>query len=209
MRTLKRLFENNRKWAADITAKDPSYFTDLWDGQQPEYLWIGCSDSRIIANQTLGLPLGSVFVHRNVANLVPHTDFNVLSVIQYAVEVLEVRHVIVCGHYGCGGVKAALEGKQHGLIDNWLRHIKDVYYQHRSEIEALPTDRARFDRMCELNVMAQVGNVAYTTIVQNAWKRGKELSVHGWIFDLRDGLLKDLDLCISDTEQVARVFRMD
>jgi carbonic anhydrase len=209
MRTLKRLFENNRKWAADMIAVDPSYFTDLWDGQQPEFLWIGCSDSRVHSNQIIGMPPGSMFSHRNVANVVPHTDLNVLSVIQYAVEVLEVKHVIVCGHYGCGGVKAALEAKQHGLIDNWLRHVKDVYYANRVEIEALPTERARFDRMCELNVAAQVASVAYTTIVQNAWKRGQELSVHGWIFDLKEGLLKDLGLCITDDEQVSRVFRMD
>ena len=209
MRIHNQLFENNRKWAAEMTAADPAYFTDLWDGQEPELLWIGCSDSRVHSNQIIGMPPGAVFSHRNVANVVPHTDLNVLSVIQYAIEVLEVRHVIVCGHYGCGGVKAALDAKQHGLIDNWLRHIKDVYYAHRAEIEKLPTDRERFDRLCELNVAAQVANVAYTTIVQNAWKKGQELSVHGWIFDLRSGLLKDLDLCITDNEQVSKVFRMD
>ena len=209
MRTLKQVFDNNRRWAEEMAAADPAYFSVLSAGQQPELLWIGCSDARVPANVVMGLPPGAVFVHRNVANVVPHTDFNALSVLQFAVEVLEVRHVIVCGHYGCGGVKAALDSKQNGLIDNWLRHIKDVFHSNRAEIAALPSEKARFDRLCELNVAAQVANVAYTTIVQNAWKRGNDLSVHGWIFNLETGLLKDLDLCITDCEQVSRVFRMD
>lgn len=209
MRTLKQLFDNNAKWASSMVEQDPTFFEKLSKQQRPELLWIGCADSRVPANQVVGMPPGSVFVHRNIANVVPHTDLNVLSVMQYAVEVLEVKHVIVCGHYGCGGVKAAMAHRQHGLIDNWLRHIKDVYYWHREEIDAIQDPEKKSDRMCELNVKAQVENVVSTTIVQNAWKRGQQLAIHGWIYGLHDGRLKDLDLCISNPEQVESVFRMD
>jgi carbonic anhydrase len=190
------LFENNRAWAAAMVENDPDFFTALAERQTPEYLWIGCSDSRVPANQIVGLPPGDVFVHRNVANVVVHTDLNCLSVLQYAVEVLAVRHVVVCGHYGCGGVKAALEGARHGLIDNWLRHVADVEEKHSVEIASLPDER-RLDRLCELNVVEQVANVCQTTIVEDAWQRGQELTVHGLVYDLRDGLLQDLGVSRS------------
>jgi carbonic anhydrase len=190
------LFRNNKAWAAAMVADDPEFFTALADRQTPEYLWIGCSDSRVPANQIVGLPPGDVFVHRNVANVVVHTDLNCLSVLQYAVEVLAVRHVIVCGHYGCGGVQAALVGARHGLIDNWLRHVADVEEKHAVEIAALPEER-RLDRMCELNVVEQVSNVCQTTIVEDAWARGQELTIHGVVYDLRDGLLQDLGVSRS------------
>jgi carbonic anhydrase len=185
------LFERNRAWAAGMVAEDPTFFTSLAEKQTPEYLWIGCSDSRVPANQIVGLDPGEVFVHRNVANVVVHTDLNCLSVLQYAVEVLAVKHVIVCGHYGCGGVRAAHEGARLGLIDNWLRHVTDVAQLHEAEIAALPEER-RLDRLCELNVVEQVVNVCETTIVEDAWDRGQELTVHGLVYDLRDGLLQDL-----------------
>jgi carbonic anhydrase len=185
------LFENNRRWAAEMVEDDPAFFSALAERQTPEYLWIGCSDSRVPANQIVDLAPGDVFVHRNVANVVVHTDLNCLSVLQYAVEVLSVRHVIVCGHYGCGGVKAAVEGQRHGLIDNWLRHVQDVQVKHAAEIAAL-SDERRLDRMCELNVVEQVTNVCQTTVVEDAWQRGQELTVHGVVYDLRDGLLQDL-----------------
>ncbi len=185
------LFERNWAWAAEMVARDAEFFAALVDRQSPEYLWIGCSDSRVPANQIVGLEPGEVFVHRNVANLVVHTDLNCLSVLQYAVEVLAVRHVVVCGHYGCGGVQAAHEGARHGLIDNWLRHVTDVALKHEAELGSLPED-ARVDRLCELNVVEQVANVCATTIVEGAWDRGQELTVHGLVYDLRDGLLQDL-----------------
>ena len=196
MADLSELFENNRRWAEAMTAADPGFFSELVDRQSPDYLWIGCSDSRVPANQIIGLPPGDVFVHRNVANVVVHTDLNCLSVLQYAVEVLAVRNVIVCGHYGCGGVKAALEGERHGLIDNWLRHVTDVQERHAAEIASLPAER-KLDRMCELNVVEQVANVCQTTIVEDAWERGQELTVHGVVYDLRDGLLEDLGVSRS------------
>lgn len=196
MAGISELFENNRRWAASVTADDPDFFTGLADRQAPEYVWIGCSDSRVPANQIIGLPPGDVFVHRNVANVVVHTDLNCLSVLQYAVEVLAVRHVIVCGHYGCGGVKAALERQRHGLIDNWLRHVADVEEKHAAEIASLPNER-RLDRMCELNVVEQVTNVCSTTVVEDAWERGQALTVHGFVYDLRDGLLQDLGVSRS------------
>lgn len=202
MRELKQLFENNQAWADGMRAEDPEYFSKLAKQQAPPYLWIGCSDSRVPANQLLGLAPGEVFVHRNIANVVSHTDFNALSVIQYAVEVLKVRHVIVAGHYGCGGVNAALHSTPYGLIDNWLRHIKDVYEQSTDELARDP------DRLAELNVAAQVRNVCHTTIVQDAWRRGQEVSVHGWIYRLDDGIIRDLDLCISNPDQVADIYRM-
>jgi carbonic anhydrase len=193
---ISELFENNRHWAAGMVADDPDFFSALAERQSPEYLWIGCSDSRVPANQIVGLAPGDVFVHRNVANVVVHTDLNCLSVLQYAVDALAVRHVIVCGHYGCGGVKAALEGQRHGLIDNWLRHVQDVQEKHAAEIASCPDDR-RLDRMCELNVVEQVTNVCQTTIVEDAWDRGQELTVHGLVYDLHDGLLRDLGVSRS------------
>jgi carbonic anhydrase len=193
-RDLNALFEANRKWAASMIATDPTFFTDLEREQRPAYLWVGCSDSRVPANQIIGLPPGSVFVHRNVGNLVVHTDLNCLSVLQYAVDVLRVRHVIVTGHYGCGAVAAALDGASLGLIDNWLRHVQDVADEHREELDARSDPADRADRLCELNVAAQVSNVCRTTIVRDAWRRGQELAVHGWIYRLGNGLLRDLGL---------------
>jgi len=208
MRVLGHLFENNRRWAEQVRAEDPRFFENLANQQAPPYLWIGCADSRVPANQIIGLPPGEVFVHRNVANVVSHTDFNCLSVLQYAVEVLQVKHVIVCGHYGCGGVAAALADQPHGLIDNWLRHIKDVYEQSELGSSVTPPSVDRLSALCELNVAAQVRNVCHTTIVQDAWRRGQDLTVHGWIYSLADGLLKDLDLCISTQDQLASIYRM-
>jgi carbonic anhydrase len=196
MAGIEDLFERNRAWAASMVADNPTFFTALAEKQTPEYLWIGCSDSRVPANQIVGLDPGEVFVHRNVANVVVHTDLNCLSVLQYAVGVLAVKHVIVCGHFGCGGVKAAHEGARHGLIDNWLRHVTDVEQKHAAEIAALPAER-RVDRLCELNVVEQVVNVCETTIVEDAWQRGQDLTVHGLVYDLRDGLLRDLGVSRS------------
>ena len=196
MPDISELFERNRAWAAAMVADDPDFFASLAERQAPEYLWIGCSDSRVPANQIVGLPPGDVFVHRNVANVVVYTDLNCLSVLQYAVEVLAVRHVIVCGHYACGGVKAALERTRQGLIDNWLRHVADVGEKHAAEVGSLPESR-RLDRLCELNVIEQVTNVCQTTIVEDAWERGQELTVHGLVYDLRDGLLRDLGVSRS------------
>jgi len=196
---LSELFANNRAWAAAKVADDPRFFTDLAARQAPEYLWIGCSDSRVPANEIIGLAAGDVFVHRNVANVVVHTDLNCLSVLQYALEVLGVRHVIICGHYGCGGVAAALEGHRHGLIDNWLRHVQDVAEKHAGELAGLPGDR-RLDRLCELNVVEQVVNVCQTTIAEDAWARGQELAVHGLVYGLDDGLLRDLHMSIASLD---------
>ncbi|KAB2845373.1 MAG: carbonate dehydratase [Burkholderiales bacterium] len=197
MRHLKQLFENNERWASETSRADPDFFSRLSQLQNPQYLWIGCSDSRVPANQITGLNPGEVFVHRNVANVVVHTDFNCLSVMQYAVDVLKTRHLIVCGHYGCGGVRAALEDQQLGLIDNWLRHIQDVRDHHAGLLAALPNDTARWDCLCELNVIAQVRNVVNTTIVTDAWSRGQEVVVHGWIYGLKDGRLKDLEVAVA------------
>ena len=196
MGDIAELFARNRAWAAEMVARDPGFFSALVDRQAPRYLWIGCSDSRFPANQIVGLAPGEVFVHRNVANVVVHTDLNCLSVLQYAVEVLAVRHVIVCGHYGCGGVRAALEEQRHGLIDNWLRHVADVREKHATELASLAEDR-RLERLCELNVVEQVANVCGTTIVEDAWEREQELTVHGVVYDLRDGLLRDLGVSRS------------
>ena len=192
MKSLKHLFENNLVWAESVKERDPEFFTRLSKQQSPEYLWIGCSDSRVPANQITNLQPGEVFVHRNIANIVVHTDLNCLSVIQFAVEVLKVKHIIVCGHYGCGGIKAALENHEHGLIDNWLRHIKDVIRFHKSELAGLSHEE-ELDMLCELNVKEQVINICNTTIVQNAWKQGKDLSIHGWIYSIENGILKDLN----------------
>ncbi len=208
MRVLKHLFDNNRTWVAQMTAAHPQFFQHLAAQQAPEYLWIGCADSRVPANQIIGLLPGEVFVHRNIANIVIHTDLNCLSVIQYAVEVLRVRHIIVCGHYGCGGVLAAMQNQELGLIDNWLRHLKDVYQKHDLALSTIEDAGARFNRFCELNVIEQVYHVCHTTIVQGAWRRGQELSVHGWVYGVGDGLLKDLDLCITSADEIQAVYRM-
>jgi carbonic anhydrase len=190
------LLANNRAWAARVTAEKPDFFRLLSAQQSPDFLWIGCSDSRVPANEIVGLMPGELFVHRNVANVVVHSDLNCLSVLQFAVDVLQVEHVIVCGHYGCGGVRAAHEGARHGLIDNWLRHVTDVEQKHAAEIASLP-EAERVNRLCELNVVEQVVNVCETTIVQDAWDRGQELTVHGLVYDLRDGLLRDLGVSRS------------
>jgi carbonic anhydrase len=199
MSDLADLFERNRAWASAMVASDPHVFTSLAAQQSPEYLWIGCSDSRVPANQIVGLAPGDVFVHRNVANVVVHTDLNCLSVLQYAVDILRVKHVIVCGHYGCGGVAAALTGARHGLIDNWLRHVEDVCEKHADELDALPEEQ-RLDRLCELNVVEQVLNVSQTTVVEDAWARGEELTVHGLVYGLEDGLLRDLGVSTAGAE---------
>ena len=196
MRGLEELFARNRAWAAARIAADPQFFTELVGHQSPEYLWIGCADSRVPANEILDLPPGDVFVHRNIANVVTHTDLNCLSVLQYAVDVLRVKHVIVCGHHGCGGVAAALEGTRHGLVDNWLRHVVDVAEKHATELDALADDE-RPVRLCELNVVEQVANVCQTTVVEDAWARGDDLTVHGVVYGLEDGLLRDLDVSRS------------
>jgi carbonic anhydrase len=190
--SLENLFQANRLWANDMVADDPEFFHRLVDVQEPRYLWIGCSDSRVPANEILGLRPGEVFVHRNVANLVNHTDFNCLSVIQYAVEVLRVEHIMVVGHYGCGGVRAALTNRELGLIDNWLRHVRAIYKRHPEDFAGLD-DVEKEDRLCELNVLDQARHVSETSIVQNAWKRGQKIEIHGWIYRLSNGLLRDLN----------------
>lgn len=206
---LKNLLDNNRAWAAAMTDGDHDFFTRLCDVQSPDYLWIGCSDSRVPANEIVGLPSGELFVHRNVGNVVPHSDVNCLAVIQYAVEVLQVGHIIVTGHYGCGGITAAMEPKSHGQIDNWLAHIKDIYRAHYDEIVALDGDEAQADRLCELNVAAQVQNVAKTSIIQSAWAAGRELEIHGWVYSLSDGILRDLGVGIGGPEQLHDAHRIE
>lgn len=206
MKKLQKLFENNAGWASSMVEDDPAFFSKLLKQQSPEYLWIGCSDSRVPANEIIDLPPGGVFVHRNIANVVVHTDLNCLSVIQYSVDILKVKHIIVCGHYGCGGVKASMDPHSHGLIDNWLRHIRDVRRYHASKLVGLD-EQESFDLMCELNVIEQVKNVCQTTIVRDAWEKGAELSIHGWIYGLKDGLLKDLDVCISSKNDLKTTFK--
>jgi carbonic anhydrase len=191
---IKQLFDNNRAWATQITREDPSFFSRLSNQQAPKYMWIGCADSRVPANEIVGLAPGEMFVHRNIANVVVHADLNCLSVLQFAVDVLKVEHVIVCGHYGCGGVRAALRDDRLGLVDNWLRHVQDVRWKHLSELNSLATEDERHHRLCELNVIEQVINVSQTTVVRDAWARGQSLQVHGWIYALRDGLLHDLEV---------------
>ena len=206
MKTLAQLFENNRRWAADVTRTRPRFFERLAAQQTPAYLWIGCADSRVPANVIVGLDPGELFVHRNVGNVVVHTDLNCLSVLQYAVDVLKVSHVIVTGHYGCGGVQAALENRKLGLIDNWLRHIQDVYKQHQATVDALEASK-RVHRLCELNVIEQAKHVCETTIVQDAWARGQALSVHAWIYALKDGLLRDLKFTVTAAREVVTEYR--
>jgi carbonic anhydrase len=198
---LDHLIANNRAWAAERTRQDPEFFLRLSRQQAPQYMWIGCSDSRVPANEIVGLPPGEMFVHRNVANVVLHADLNCLSAIQYAVDVLRVSHVIVCGHYGCGGVLTALRDEKVGLCDNWLRHVQDVRWKHQLELDALESEASRHARLCELNVIEQVVNVSQTTIVRDAWARGQAVAVHGWAYDIRDGLLRDLSICVTTEEE--------
>lgn len=206
---LESLLQKNRKWSASIRARDPEFFPTLSRQQAPTYLWIGCSDSRVPANEICGLLPGEIFVHRNVANVVAHGDLNCLSVIQYAVDVLKVRHVLVVGHYGCGGVRAALGTQKLGLIDNWLRYVQDVNIKYARHLACYADDSSREDRMCELNVIHQVINVAQTTIVQAAWERGQELSLHGWVYGLNDGLVRELGITISSAEELAAAQQAD
>jgi carbonic anhydrase len=206
MTEIQELLEKNRAWSASIRAEDPGFFQTLAQQQTPRYLWIGCSDSRVPATQLVGLRAGELFVHRNVANIVVHTDFNCLSVLQFAVDVLKVNHVIVCGHYRCGGVQAAMQNLQLGLIDNWLRHVQDVRRSHEKTLSTITDEAKRFDRLCELNVIEQVLSVSRTTIVQSAWSSGQQLSVHGWIYGIEDGLLRDLGIRISNQNELASVY---
>lgn len=202
------LLDNNKKWVASQMKQDPNYFKRLAKGQSPEYLWIGCSDSRVPANQITGTEPGDMFVHRNIANMVVHSDMNLLSVLSYAVEVLKVKHIIVCGHYECGGVLAAMGQKQYGLIDNWLRHIKDVYKMHYQELEKIEDEKLRGRRFVELNVMEQVYDLCKTTIVQNAWKTEQPLAVHGWAYDIGDGIIKDLEVSFTNEKDLHKVYHI-
>ena len=204
-----RLLENNKTWVKEQLDLDPTYFEKLSKGQSPDYLWIGCSDSRVPANQITGTEPGEVFVHRNIANMVVHSDMNMLSVLSYAVEVLKVKHVIVCGHYGCGGVIAAMKNQQFGLIDNWLRHIKDVYRYHHVELDAIEDENERARRFVEVNVQEQVHDLGKTSIVQNAWKRNQPLHIHGWVYDINDGLINDLKVTFTCTKDLHKVYHLD
>ncbi|MDB0062726.1 carbonate dehydratase [Crocinitomicaceae bacterium] len=204
-----QLFENNKEWVTKSLESDPDFFNKLADGQQPPLLWIGCADSRVPANEIIGAQPGEVFVHRNIANMVVHTDMNMLSVLDYAVNVLKVKHVIVCGHYGCGGVKAAMGNQNIGLIDNWIRHIKDVFRFHNEELSAIKDEQKKFDRFVELNVKEQVMDLAKTSIIQNAWKNEQPLHVHGWVYDIKDGIIKDLDVNFENNSMLAEVYQLD
>ncbi len=204
-----QLLENNKNWAAKQLEKDPNYFTDLAKGQTPPVLWIGCADSRVPANELIGAKSGEVFVHRNIANMVVHSDMNMLSVLDYAVNVLKVRHVIVCGHYGCGGVATAMTNKHVGLIDNWIRHIKDSYRFHKVELDAITDYKTRFDRFVELNVKEQVLDLAKTSIIQNAWENGQEVHLHGWVYAIEEGLIKDLKCTLKTNDKLDDVYQLD
>lgn len=206
-KSYQQLLSNNKKWVAKQLRMDPGYFEELAKGQSPEYLWIGCSDSRVPANEITGMRPGDIFEHRNIANMVVHSDMNLLSVLSYGVEVLKVKHIIVCGHYNCGGVLAAMSNKQFGLIDNWLRDIKDVYRLHAQELDAIPDETERARRFVELNVMEQVFDVTKTSIVQKAWKQGQPLHVHGWVYDIHEGLIKDLGVTYTGTEELHDIYR--
>jgi carbonic anhydrase len=204
-----RLLENNKSWVKEQLDLDPNFFENLSKGQTPEYLWIGCSDSRVPANQITGTEPGEVFVHRNIANMVVHSDMNMLSVLSYAVDVLKVKHIIVCGHYGCGGVLAAMKNQQFGLIDNWLRHIKDVYRYHHVELDAIADENERAKRFVEVNVQEQVHDLGKTSIVQNAWKRNQPLHIHGWVYDIHDGIIDDLGVTFTCTKDLHKVYHLD
>jgi carbonic anhydrase len=206
MRSLPELFENNRAWAERVVLKNPDFFKELSQQQSPRYLWIGCSDSRVPANQIIGLPPGEVFVHRNIANLVVHSDLNCLSVMQYAIDVLKVEHIMVVGHYGCGGVGAVLRQDRVGLSDNWLRHLQDVRERHSARLRPLYHESHQVDRLCELNVIEQVRNVSRTTIVRDAWERGQGLYLHGWVYGLKDGLLRDMGMTCNCPKEAAEVY---
>ena len=205
----KSLLDNNKVWVSKNLEKDPEFFNRLANGQQPPLLWIGCSDSRVPANEIIGAQPGEVFVHRNIANMVIHTDISMLSVLDYAVNVLNVKHIIVCGHYGCGGVQAAMGNKNIGLIDNWIRHIKDVYRHHATELNSIDGEKDRFNRFVELNVVEQVFDLAKTSIVQGTWKKKKELHIHGWVYDISDGLINDLEVTIRNNESLGEVYKLD
>ena len=207
MRSLSHLIENNRAWSARQRKSDPEFFSRLSQQQRPRYLWIGCSDSRVPANDIVGLLPGELFVHRNIANVVVHTDLNCLSVMQFAVDMLNIEHIIVCGHYGCSGVSAALQNQRVGLADNWLRHVQDVHSKHDAKVSALPDTSQQIDRLCELNVIEQVANVCQTTIVRDAWERGQELAVHGWVYGLKDGLVRDLGSTVMKTSESAASYQ--
>lgn len=205
----RQLLENNKLWVSNQLSKNPLFFKKLSEGQAPPVLWIGCADSRVPANEIIGAEPGEVFVHRNIANMVLHTDMSMLSVLDYAVNVLKVKHVIVCGHYGCGGVKAAMGNQHIGLIDNWIRHIKDVYRFHAKELNDITDEKERFDRFVELNVFEQVQDLAKTSIIQEAWLKGQEVGIHGWVYGVHDGVIKDLKLNIHDNNQLAQVYQLD
>jgi carbonic anhydrase len=207
MRSLKHLFDSNRAWSERIRRRDPEFFARLSRQQRPRYLWIGCADSRVPANEIVGLPPGELFVHRNIANVVVHSDLNCLSVIQFAVDVLGIEHIIVCGHYGCSGVSAAMRNERVGLADNWLRHLQDVHSKHDSRVAELSGTDRRIDRLCELNVIEQVANVCQTTIVRDAWDRGQELTVHGWVYGLQDGLVRDLGTSVDRPNGVGAAYQ--
>jgi carbonic anhydrase len=207
MKDLDHLFENNRNWAERITKKDPDFFANLSTQQSPEYLWIGCSDSRVPANEIIGLAPGELFVHRNIANQVVHTDTNCLSVIQYAVDSLQVKHIIICGHYGCGGVKGSLCAKDSGSMDDWLQHIRDIYKKHEGVLDRIDDEQLRVEKLCELNVIEQVVHVCRTTTVQDAWRRGQEMAVHGWVYELKNGLLRDLHVCVRTADEIQSVYQ--
>jgi carbonic anhydrase len=206
MQKLPQLFEQNQRWSEEVRRGDPAFFEKLSHQQSPNYLWIGCSDSRVPANQVVGMLPGELFVHRNVANVVVHTDLNCLSTIQFSVDVLKVRHIITCGHYGCGGVKAALTGQRLGLVDNWIAHVRDVREKHKQLLARTPEER-RWDRLCELNVIEQAANICQTNVVQDAWARGQELAVHGWIYGLQDGLLRDLGMCVTSLAELEACYQ--
>ena len=205
----KNLLENNKKWVAEKLSLDPDFFIKLAQGQKPPVLWIGCSDSRVPANEIIGAPPGEVFVHRNIANMEVHSDMNLLSVLDYAVNVLEVKHIIVCGHYGCGGVQTAMSNSHVGLIDNWIRHIKDVYRMNYNELKVIEDSKDRVNRFIELNVFEQVCNLAKTSIVQAAWERKADLHLHGWVYDVADGLIKDLNVNLADNSSLQEVYKLD
>lgn len=205
----KKLLDNNKKWVESRLKQDPEFFNKLASGQKPPVLWIGCADSRVPANEIIGADPGEVFVHRNIANMVVHSDMNMLSVLDYAVNVLEVKHIIVCGHYGCGGVQTAMTNKHVGLIDNWIRHIKDVYRFHQEELNSIEDQTKRFDSFVEFNVFEQVLNLAKTSIVQAAWEKGQDLHVHGWVYDLKDGLINDLNITLRDNRSLSSVYQLD
>lgn len=204
-----QLLENNKEWVAKNLEKDPQFFERLANGQQPPLLWIGCSDSRVPANEIIGALPGEVFVHRNIANMVLHTDMSMLSVLDYAVNVLKVKHIIVCGHYGCGGIKAAMGNQHFGLIDNWIRHIKDVYRFHQVELNSIKDEKLRFEKFVEVNVKEQVLDLAKTSIVQSAWENGQQLMIHGWVYDIKDGLINDLNVTLENDDQLPEVYQLD